>query len=285
MTNIIKDLSINPTTGEPLLLESISRLQNYAQNIKTERNSNRSHNQQVVEEQQSDIIKSLKVLDNECQKSVPHRVLAAKHQAHEILLELLQQQLEITSNCCCKQLIIVILETINKLYNKQPDIFNAQALSIMLQLLNENLISISTGNSNDKLNQGEKNINQNNKETLVENEQGRIICLCLQLLQKASVMHEINRQNIMAANIVKYLKKSIEVSTKLEQIEIMRESLGLCRTLVLDDDIRVEFGCAHEHARQLASAFVVNLTEMLKLEGNLITEKYSKMFILLHVSK
>lgn len=256
MANIIKDLSINPTTGEPILIECLGILQNYVKNGK---NGNNSLNQkQVMEEQQEIIMKSLKELKSECEKSVPHRVLAAKHQAHEILLELLQQQLAVKLNFC-KQFIIVILETINKLYHKQPDIFNAEVLAIMLQLLDENLTILSNG-----LNQNEKN---KQSVLVVESEQVTIICLCLQLLQKASFMHEMNRQNIMAADIVKYLKKCIDLSTKFEAIQILRESIGLCRALVLDDDIRVEFGCAHEHARQLAAAFVVNLTELLKLKG------------------
>lgn len=44
--------------------------------------------------------------------------------------------------------------------------------------------------------------------------------------------------------------------------------MGVCRALVLDDDVRVEFGKAHEHARIIASECLCALT-------NLLSRKYS----------
>lgn len=59
--------------------------------------------------------------------------------------------------------------------NKQPDVFDADTLVIVIKILDE--------------------------QTDVP-----VRCGALRLLAKACVMHEINRQNIVNADIVKYLK-------------------------------------------------------------------------------
>lgn len=41
------------------------------------------------------------------------------------------------------------------------------------------------------------------------------------------------------------------------------ETCSVFRHLILDDDVRVEFSKAHEHARTIASDVLVELTELL----------------------
>jgi len=48
----------------------------------------------------------------------------------------------------------------------------------------------------------------------------------------------------------------------------MRETLSVCRGLVLDDDVRVEFGRAHEHARVIASETLCPIMALLSSEFN-----------------
>lgn len=120
------------------------------------------------------------------------------------------------------------LKCANSFTNRQPDIFDAEALAVILKLLS------------------------------IEDE--NIIILTLQWLQKASIMHEINRQNIVNAGVVKKLKPFV---SKHSSLKLIREVLAVMRYLVLDDDIRVEFGCAHEHARRIASEYIVDLTKLL----------------------
>lgn len=44
---------------------------------------------------------------------------------------------------------------------------------------------------------------------------------------------------------------------------LLRDVLGVLRALVLDDDVRVEFGKAHEHARVIASDTLCTITSLL----------------------
>lgn len=43
----------------------------------------------------------------------------------------------------------------------------------------------------------------------------------------------------------------------------MKETCAVFRHLILDDDVRVEFSKAHEHARAIASDVLAELTELL----------------------
>lgn len=63
-------------------------------------------------------------------------------------------------------------------------------------------------------------------------------------------MKSFFRQKIYNANIIDLIKNNLQERTPLE---LIRSTLALCRALVLDDDVRVEFGKAHEHARIIAS--------------------------------
>ncbi|CAD7013889.1 armadillo repeat-containing protein 6 homolog [Ceratitis capitata] len=211
LANIIKDLTINPDTGKPVLNEIIDDLKTYIGQKSTD-------TEQLLEH--------LSILDTECQKSISHRVLAGKNGAHEALVTLLEQ--ELANPQPNLTVLEACLKAANSFTNKQPDIFDAEALAVILKLLP------------------------------IENE--NIVILALQWLQKASIMHEINRQHIVNAGVVKKLKPFV---SKQSSLKLIREVLAVLRYLVLDDDIRVEFGCAHEHARRIASEYIVDLTKLL----------------------
>lgn len=86
------------------------------------------------------------------------------------------------------QILLKSLKAFNSVVNKQPDVFDAETLLIVIRIL-ESQTDIP------------------------------VRCSALRLLAKACLMHEINRQNIVNADIVKYLKpllsnESSEVSSK-----------------------------------------------------------------------
>ncbi|XP_060651969.1 armadillo repeat-containing protein 6 homolog [Drosophila nasuta] len=213
LANIIKDLAINNETGRPIINETLDK-------IKTHISQKSEDTQQLLE--------LITVLDLECQKSLAHRVLAGKNGAHDALITLLEQTLqletEINTTLLCK-----CLQAANSLSQKQPDLFDAEALSIVLKLL------------------------------ALQDQQLDVTCLTLQWLQKACVMHEMNRQNIISSNLLKLTKPLL----RKDNPRVVREMTAVLRFLVLDDDIRVEFGCAHEHARQIANELLLELVQLL----------------------
>lgn len=133
--------------------------------------------------------------------------------------------------------------------NKQPDIFDDRNLA--------NVIQIVTNSSDNEL-----------------------ICGALGILKYAALLHEINRQNIINTDIVKCLKPLIhrDESVSVNQwnvihtystdffsftLKILKETCAVFRNLILDDDIRVEFSKAHDHARAIAAEILTDLTQLL----------------------
>lgn len=74
LANIIKDLAINEETGVPLIKEALAQLKGHV-----------SGESQL---ETSSLEKCLDILNQECEKSVPHRVLAAKNGSQEVLVAL-----------------------------------------------------------------------------------------------------------------------------------------------------------------------------------------------------
>lgn len=80
LANIIKDLSLNEETGEPLLNEAIDALKEHISGAK-----------KLSDES---LIAKLDVLLTECSKSVPHRVLASKNGCCEAIQTIVNNALK-----------------------------------------------------------------------------------------------------------------------------------------------------------------------------------------------
>ncbi|CAH0550317.1 unnamed protein product [Brassicogethes aeneus] len=99
---------------------------------------------------------------------------------------------------------------------------------------------------------------------LKKNEESIIKRLTLKWAKQCCVMQEKNRQCFMENDIVAHIKELLETS----ESEIQKEVMSLMRALVLDDDVRVEFGNAHEAARIIASETLCSLTALMNKNQN-----------------
>lgn len=91
-------------------------------------------------------------------------------------------------------------------------------------------------------------------------------CL-LRWVRECCIKHELNRQKIFNANIFEKLKK-ILVREDASVAEI-KDACSVIRALVLDDDIRHEYGKAHEHATIIAKGALDILTGLLSSKSYL----------------
>lgn len=80
LANIIKDMTINETTGQPVLNETIKNLKDHAEKTS------------ILEP--LELEKQLDVLMSELSKSVPHRVTAGKMNTQEYLLKIIEVEIE-----------------------------------------------------------------------------------------------------------------------------------------------------------------------------------------------
>lgn len=94
---------------------------------------------------------------------------------------------------------------------------------------------------------------------LLLNKSTNIVCLCLRWFQKACVLHETNRQRIMEVEFLSDLKPLI----LRDENVVIKETCMILRHLILDDDVRLEFGKAHEHARTISNEMLEDITKLL----------------------
>lgn len=202
---------MNEESGEPVLNETVKTLKLHLENPLNE----------------ADLVKSLTTLVEECNKTVPHRVQAAKLGALEIILKIINAELSQShpENSVLHHCILAA----NSITNKQPDVFDDKCLKLILKLID------------------------------TQKDPG-VLSDTLRWIQKSCVMHENNRQMIMNEDVlVTHLKPLLSI----EDPKIIREVCACFRLLILDDDLRVEFGKAHEHAKAIAIETFPVLTELM----------------------
>lgn len=98
--------------------------------------------------------------------------------------------------------------------------------------------------------------------------------LTLKWIKTCCIKHENNRQIIFNSDILTKIKELL-IDPESSNPQIIREVCAVCRSLVLDDDIRVEFGNAHEHAKAIAMDTIhplLKLLETFKSDEGLVSE-------------
>lgn len=147
-----------------------------------------------------------------------------KEGAYNVLLDVLTKLPDDT------EVIKSTLKTLTSLMSKQPDLLDERGVQLIIDYLDKN------------------------KDQEVQR-------FLLKWVKECCILHEMNRQQIFDAGILEHLKPHLddEASTPL-----LRDVLGVLRALILDDDIRVEFGRAHEHAKAIAGDTLLTITSLLQ---------------------
>ncbi|XP_050356532.1 armadillo repeat-containing protein 6 homolog [Nymphalis io] len=178
------------------------------------------------------ILSELDTLMAECKKDIAHRIRAGKEGAYEILIDLLETKFKMYTEEKNQQnelFVTKALKSLTILMDMQPDLLDNKGMDIMKSILD------TADNEN-------------------------IFIATLQWISICCLRHEMNRQGIFAKNITANLK---ELLKKKENKKLLSETLLVIRRLTLDDDIRVEFGKAHEHARDLGVNLLESLDDLL----------------------
>ncbi|KAK2587120.1 hypothetical protein KPH14_002882 [Odynerus spinipes] len=160
----------------------------------------------------------------ELDKDIARRVYAGKQGCYGILLDIMK-------NCEYDTLILKsAIKTITSLMTGNPDLLDDKGVSIQMEILDKN------------------------KDIPV------LQCL-LRWIRECCIKHELNRQNIFNAHIFDRLKKIL--TRKDATASEVRDACSVLRALVLDDDIRHEYGKSHEHATVIAKGALDVLTGLL----------------------
>ncbi|XP_011498450.1 PREDICTED: armadillo repeat-containing protein 6 homolog [Ceratosolen solmsi marchali] len=169
----------------------------------------------------------LNTLMSELEKDIARRVFAGKNGAYTTLLQVL-------TNFKDKPIIVqTALKTITILMTGNPDLLDEAGVNLQKSLLE------------------------------APNNDSQTLHLVLKWIRECCIKHEMNRQQIFNAGILNNLK--LELSKKDANMSIVKEVCLVLRALTLDDDIRHEYGKAHEHATTIARQILHTLTKLLSI--------------------
>ncbi|XP_070206369.1 armadillo repeat-containing protein 6-like [Littorina saxatilis] len=157
----------------------------------------------------------LDVVRDECNIDLSHRCLAGNNQAYPTLIKLLKK---FSGDA---PVMKSLLQSLCALINGQPDLLDEEGSALLVQLLSDF---------------------KDNVELLV---------LVVRLIRLFCVKHEGNRQNFVGKDLIKLLAGLLQ--SQQTNAELVREVCFALRVLTFDDDIRVPFGKAHEHAKMIVT--------------------------------
>lgn len=163
--------------------------------------------------QETDITNDLKCFAEQCSLGFAQRHLAAQKDAYPTILSCCQKSLDDTASLLCA------LSALSTLTDGQPDLLDAKGSDLLMKVLQ------------------------------VHEEDPSLTCVAVRAVRHCCLKHEQNRQDLVKAGVLALLAKAIKRHTG--NAEVVREACAALRIMTFDDDVRVPFGRAHEHAKMI----------------------------------
>ncbi|XP_038181116.1 armadillo repeat-containing protein 6 [Arvicola amphibius] len=151
---------------------------------------------------------------DQCRQQKASRYLAAQKGAYPVLLA--AWQLAATSD---QGLLLQALSALAVLTDGQPDLLDAQGQQLLVATLAQNVSSTE------------------------------LTSCGIRCVRHACLKHEQNRQSLVKAGVLPLLIAAI--TQHGQHADVVREACWALRVMTFDDDIRVPFGHAHEHAKMI----------------------------------
>uniref|UniRef100_A0A671LR04 Armadillo repeat-containing protein 6-like n=1 Tax=Sinocyclocheilus anshuiensis TaxID=1608454 RepID=A0A671LR04_9TELE len=167
----------------------------------------------AVASSSASVLEDLRAFTQQCSLGFAQRYLAAQKEAYPTIL------------ACCqraageKEALSVALAALSALIDGQPDLLDVEGREFLMGAL--------TAHQTD----------------------AALSCLCIRVVRHCCLKHENNRQDLVKAGMLLLLSASI--TRHIEHPEVVREACVALRVMTFDDDVRVPFGHAHEHAKMI----------------------------------
>ncbi|KAK3096684.1 hypothetical protein FSP39_002349 [Pinctada imbricata] len=163
---------------------------------------------------EDEIKSSLKTIKTECEIDLARRCMAGK-KAYELLMRSLQQNKQ-NATMVNENLLVLIALT-----DGQPDLLDYPGMNLCVELLD------------------------------IYNQNAEVLELVIRFIKTTCIRHEDNRQAFVKLKLINKLSEILEKNKNNGCV--VKETCAALRTLTLDDDIRVPFGQAHEHAKMIVT--------------------------------
>ncbi|XP_071795017.1 armadillo repeat-containing protein 6-like [Asterias amurensis] len=152
----------------------------------------------------------------ECSIDISHRIAAGGNKAFPTMKYLVQKYRKDAT------MLPIVLDTLSALLNGQPDLMDTEGIDMLCNILKEDVTS----------------------EVITKS--------CVRTVRLSCIMHEMNRRGFVKADLITLLMGVIQENNQSK--EVIKEACGALRVLTNDDDVRVPFGKAHDHAKMIVEA-------------------------------
>ncbi|KAB5535790.1 hypothetical protein PHYPO_G00121990 [Pangasianodon hypophthalmus] len=167
----------------------------------------------ALESSSTSVLESLKLFTEQCSLGFAQRYLAAQKDAYPTLLSCCQSAGE------DNEVLSATLAALSALTDGQPDLLDAEGQGFLIDTLRSH------------------------------QEDPALICLGVRTVRHCCLKHEQNRQDLVKAGVLNLLTSAI--TQHVARPEVVKEACIALRVITFDDDVRVPFGHAHEHAKMI----------------------------------
>ncbi|XP_062366076.1 armadillo repeat-containing protein 6 isoform X2 [Cinclus cinclus] len=167
----------------------------------------------VAEPDVAELPQQLSALAAQCKEQPAFRYLAGQNGAYPVVLSACQLA------AGDRDLLLQALCTLSALLDGQPDLLDGSGLEMLLQSLRE------------------------------RREDAEVALAGMRCVRHACLKHERNRQRFVKGGILPLLTGAIVQHG--DSADVVRTAASALRVMTFDDDIRVPFGHAHDHARMI----------------------------------
>ncbi|KAM9323482.1 armadillo repeat-containing protein 6 [Pholidichthys leucotaenia] len=161
----------------------------------------------------TEVIADLKCLTEQCSLGFAQRYLAAQKEAYPIILSYCKKSVKE------QEAMLPALSALAALTDGQPDLLDTEGQQFLLDVLKEHQADSS------------------------------MTCSAIRAVRHCCLKHEQNRQDLVKAGILPLLTGAITRHSDLA--DLVKEACVALRVMTFDDDVRVSFGHAHEHAKMI----------------------------------
>ncbi|KAK2822303.1 hypothetical protein Q5P01_022368 [Channa striata] len=161
----------------------------------------------------TEVMADIKRFTEQCSLGFAQRYLAAQKDAYPIILSYCKKSLEE------QEALLASLSALAALTDGQPDLLDADGQQFLLDVLKKYQADPT------------------------------VTCVAICAVRHCCLKHEQNRQDLVKLGILPLLTGAI---TQLSECaELVKEASAALRVMTFDDDVRVTFGQAHEHAKMI----------------------------------
>ncbi|XP_029970043.1 armadillo repeat-containing protein 6 [Salarias fasciatus] len=155
----------------------------------------------------------MKCFTEQCALGFAQRYLAAQKDAYPLILSFCRKSAE------QKEALLVALSALASLTDGQPDLLDAAGQQFVLDVLKK------------------------------YQDDWSVTCVAIRIVRNCCLKHEQNRQDLVKGGVLPLLTAAVTQHSGCA--ELIKEVSGALRVMTFDDDVRVMFGHAHEHAKMI----------------------------------